>query len=241
MPSTINIWEEANMESLGAQPSGTWNFTGSQSPAPTPPATYNGTADFSGVSAEGDYEFTYTVNGVTAKYTVQYSTSNPRSNDTCANAFVISGTVSVPFTVVIEDDNNQSCSTFAAPTDSGETYPASWTSYDSQTNYPDLGGDLWYTFTAPAKSEQYILQFKVQSEDPFVSSISAMNPAIQVFTGSVGDNCSSKLSEKASVGTGSNSIFTALTIPAGTSKEVWVRIASGNPANFTLTIEAICQ
>lgn len=241
MADTINIWEEADMESLGAQPSGTWTFTGSQSPAPTPPATYNGTADFSGISAEGDYEFTYTVNGVSAKYTVEYSVSSPRSNDTCANAFIISGTVSVPFTIVIEDDNNQSCSTFASPTDSGESYSTSWTLYDNQVSYPDLGGDLWYTFTAPAKSEQYILQFEVNSTDPFISSVTAMNPAIEIFTAASSSNCTSKTSRKSSVGTGSNKIFTALTIPSGTSQEIWVRVASGNPANFTLTIEAICE
>jgi len=68
-----------------------------------------------------------------------------------------------------------------------------------------------------------------------------MNPAIEVWIASAGDTCSSKTSRASSVGTGSGNIFTGINVPAGTSQEVWVRIASGNPSDFTLIINAICN
>lgn len=116
-----------------AQTGGSWAYTGSIAPAPTAPLTYNGTADFTGITTVGDYEFTYTVGSDSKVYTVSYGVTSARVNDTCAASRFISD-VSTGF-AEIQDYNSAKCPGYAAPSDSGESAPSSW-------QYGTYTGDL---------------------------------------------------------------------------------------------------
>lgn len=124
-------------------PGGTW--TSSDDPLaplfPLPPATYDGSINFS-TSKLGTVTYTYTVtNGdCSDSKSIQYTVRNhtPVSNDTCATARVLAFPYSGGTGGVDNQDLRCNCPGHYAPTLSATTLPAGW-------GNPDLyKADLWY-------------------------------------------------------------------------------------------------
>lgn len=88
MPSTIELFP---LLGSNAQTGGSWTYTGTITPAPTAPVTYNGTADFSSVTAlEGAFPFEYEITQGsttdTKTVTVNFKQNINHPFDTCATA-----------------------------------------------------------------------------------------------------------------------------------------------------------
>jgi len=220
MPSTINIWQEAEMEDKGAQTGGTWTYTGNITPAPTPPSTYNGTADFTGLTVEGNYEFTYTTTNGTAtderQYTVTYSLLDPRINDDCSSSQFITIPAGTPFQVTVEDNLDSACPDGCDPaTDSGTTKPTEWGS-------GTFTGDVWYEFIAPSSSTNYFIQVEVTGV-PFGEN-GIDSPLVELWIGNPGKQA----------------ILTA-SVPSPNSKLFKIRVSSlsGNEGAYEITIKTI--
>lgn len=238
MPTTINIWEEAEMEDKGASTGGTWTYEGDVSPAPTPPVTYNGTADFSSVTEFGDFPFKYTVTSgsVTTSniYTVSWAEYDARVNDDCSNAIFIDlpSSFSSSFRVEIQDNLASSCPDGCAPaTDSGTIKPTEWGS-------GTFAGDIWYQCTLPVKSSLYYYQVLVDGV-PFGEE-GIVNPLLELWTGSSSDDCLSITSLNATKGGGQQAALTG-SVPSTTSRKLAIRVSSnsGNEGLFRLTIKTI--
>jgi len=237
MPTSINIWTASDMANNGAQTGGTWTYTGSITPAPTPPVTYNGTADFTGITTAGTYEFTYTVTGSTetsaSTHNVVYNTSTARTGDNCANAYYVGSFPTVPFTVEVQDHNDGQCPGAAAPTDSGETIPGAWT----LTPY---SGDIWYKVTLPSVSTIYTVKIEIDGSS-FTNGIT--NPALQIFAGSLGSACGAKTLFGSFAATGDSQYMVgSFAGNINTAQELWIRVASpaGDEGDFILRIQGIC-
>lgn len=226
MPSTINIWEEADMANC-AQTGGTWSYTGSITPAPTAPLTYNGTADFSGITTAGDYEFTYTVGTHSSVYTVTYGSSAPRVNDVCLTAKYIS-IPTPPYDIIYSDYNNAVCPGYDYPTSSGEAIPPNWI-------YGVTYYDMWYYFEAPAMSCNYNIEVEVTGL-PYAAG-GVQSPAIAVYKDS-GTDCSTKVLLGSVEENGPQNAILNVPITAYSGGRIWIRMASEVAGNFDIYITA---
>lgn len=238
MPTTINIWEDAKMEDKGASTGGTWTYEGDVSPAPTPPVTYNGTADFSGVTEFGDFPFKYEVTsgGVTTSniYTVEWAEYDVRVNDDCSGAIFIPlpGSIVSNFDTFIEDNLASSCpGGCASATDSGTTKPSEWGSGSFE-------GDIWYHTTLPSKSSLYYYQVIVDGTSFGEEGI--VNPLLELWSGTPADDCLSITSFAATKGGGKQAALTG-SVPSSTPQQLRIRISAnlGNAGKFKLTIRTV--
>ncbi len=148
MPLVITPYNELDNNMQGTPTiGGTWSYVGTGSTGapplpPNPPATYNGTLDFAGVTP-GSYEYQYTVApglckaGHSAILTINKYNYSPVANDTCSSAYNIAFPYSGGTNSRKEETNNQTCPGQAYPTDSGVSIPTQWGSGPFQ-------GDMWY-------------------------------------------------------------------------------------------------
>jgi len=226
MPSTINIWEEGNMASC-AQIGGSWTYTGSITPAPTAPLTYNGTADFTGITTSGDYEFTYTVGSHSSVHTVTYGYSNARVNDTCAASRFISD-VGTGF-AEINDYNDSKCPGYSEPTDSGESIPGSW-------QYGTYTGDLWYYFDVPAKNCNYSVVVSIDGSA--YTSEGVFAPALAIYSNTSQD-CGTKSFVVGAAESSQQDLTISTTFPPYTQQRIWIRVASVTAGDFDLTVRTV--
>lgn len=191
-----------------AQTGGTWTYTGSLAPAPTAPLTYNGVADFTGITLAGDYEFTYTVGTHSSVHTVTFATSSARVNDTCATArFISDASVGAS---LITDYNNAKCPGYDFPTDSGESLPSSW-------QYGSYNGDLWYYFDIPAKTCSYNLIVSLDGSFYAGDGISA--PALAVYSSST-PSCATKSFVTAAAESSNQTLNISTVFPAYTGQRI---------------------
>lgn len=148
--STINLYEQ--LECTAAN--GTWAYTGTVSPAPAAPATYDGTVDFSGY-ATGLYEYTYTTTilNKTVKVSIDWIADG---EDRIHNVYT--GAITIPLNTISNiqefyaDNNLDYCDSggFNKPT------ATSTTLFDLPTYFPaNISGDLWYQVEFPVCLEAY--------------------------------------------------------------------------------------
>ena len=219
MPTTTTLFQ------AGMTTGGTWTYVGTLSPAPSPPGTHNGSIDFD-TYASGEYVYRYTIpSGHTADVTVNWQgvTVAP-INDDCDGAIFISGLQICPGTATINGDNRADCENhIKAPTDSGETAPASWAA-------PAYVGDLWYKFTAPVCQNAYQVSVAVQGSG---TTSDALGVAIQAFRG----DCDTLVPITDS-GSQSNSNYTAIQfqVPALQAELYYVRVVSVTAGTFSLQL-----
>lgn len=232
MPDTINIWEEAEMEDKGATTGGTWSYVGTITPAPTAPVTYNGTADFTGLTTAGDYEFKYEVTsgGVTTSniYTVAYDIYDTRTNDTCSTPINIVTFPGYPFLVEVEDNLAAACPGCESPTDSGTAIPSEWGS-----GAPFR--DLWYRAHLSANDE---IKFIVVTIDGTPYSNGITNPVVELYLDNIGTACGSLTPVVASRGAG-KTVVTGIAVPSGVQRMLTIRVSApdGDEGMFSIKIE----
>ena len=157
--STINLYEQLECTSIN----GTWAYTGTVTPNPAAPATYNGTIDLTGY-ATGLYEYTYTTPGSkTVKVTVEWIADGV---DRIHN--IAAGAITIPITSISNiqefyaDNNLGYCDSggFNKPT------LTSTTEYDLPSYFPvDVSGDLWYQAELPVCAEAYEVNFGLARTD----------------------------------------------------------------------------
>lgn len=148
--STINLYNQLECTT----PNGTWAYTGTLSPAPTAPATYDGTVDFTGYDT-GLYEYTYTtpILSKTVKVSIDWVGSG---EDRIHNVYT--GAVTIPLTTISNiqefyaDNNLDYCDSggFNKPT------ATSTSLFDLPAYFPsNVSGDLWYQVEFPVCLEAY--------------------------------------------------------------------------------------
>jgi len=157
--STINLYEQLECTSIN----GTWAYTGTTTPNPAAPASYNGTVDFTGY-ATGIYEYTYTTPGSkTVKVTVDWVADGV---DRVHNVYT--GALTIPITSISNiqeiyaDNNLDYC-------DSGFNKPTttSTTLFDLPSYFPSgISGDLWYQILLPVCKEAYEVSVSVTKAGP---------------------------------------------------------------------------
>jgi hypothetical protein len=158
--STINLYEQ--LECTAAN--GTWAYTGTLSPAPSAPATYDGTVDFTGYDT-GLYEYTYTtpILNKTVKVSIDWVGSG---EDRIHNVYT--GAITIPLTTisniqeVYADNNLDYCDSggFNKPT------ATSTTLFDLPTYFPaNISGDLWYQVEFPVCLEAYEVNLGIARTD----------------------------------------------------------------------------
>ena len=157
--STINLYNQLECTSAN----GTWAYTGTLSPAPTAPATYDGTVDFTGYDT-GLYEYTYTTpGGKTVKVSIDWVGSG---EDRIHNVYT--GAITIPLTTISNiqefyaDNNLDYCDSggFNKPT------ATSTTLFDLPSYFPaNISGDLWYQVELPVCLEAYEVNFGIARTD----------------------------------------------------------------------------
>jgi len=234
MATTITLYNQLT----GADTGGTWSYVGTTTPYPPAPNTYNGSIDFTGyVAGLYTYRYTKTTSGVTstADVAITWRGSSPvRTNDTCATAFEIPGTLIKPFIIVVADDNRSLCPDLKAPSiPSPLDYPAQW-------NQGTYSGDLWYKLSLPVRTVSYILEVSVSSVS-YAQSIAALGIGLQVFTNSTSVNCNNDVSFGAVTSSkDSNSCTLLIPIASGQNPLVRFRIASITTGKYNITVKANC-
>ena len=157
--STINLYDQLECTSIN----GTWAYTGTTSPAPTAPSTYNGTVDFTGY-ATGIYEYTYTTPGnKTVKVTIDLiSDGEERIHN------VYTGAITIPLPTISNiqafyaDNNLDTCDSggFVKPTLTSNSL------FDLPTYFPaNISGDLWYQVELPVCKEAYEVNLGIARTD----------------------------------------------------------------------------
>lgn len=139
-------------DSLGvATTGGVWTYVGAGSTGaaplpPNPPATYDGTLDFTGVAA-GSYPYKYTVSDVACAsdddtiYTANVSKAIPVKNDECGNARAIVFPYNGGTSIIYDQTLDQECPGTTMPTWSGAiATPTEWSGMT-------LGVDTWFKVT----------------------------------------------------------------------------------------------
>lgn len=211
---------------------GTWMYVGSGSTGaaplpPNPPATYNGTLDFTGVDP-GTYPYQYTVAPGTCKaghsaiLTIEKKNYTAVSNDTCATALNISFPATGSTNSRIEETNNQTCPGQAYPTDSGVAIPAQWGS-------GPFRGDMWYKVSYTASATPPISMTIEIDGTPYTDGIT--QPLIAVY-----DACGGTLVDAAS--TANNKVSLMFDSIFGASFTYYIRVAChiGNEGKFDVNI-----
>lgn len=157
--STVNLYNQLECTSAN----GTWAYTGTVTPAPTAPATYNGTVDFAGYDT-GVYEYTYTTPGnKTVKVTIEWTGGGV---DRIHNIYT--GAITIPITTISNiqefyaDNNLDYCESggYNKPTATATNL------FDLPTYFPaDVSGDLWYQVELPVCKEAYEVNFGLARTD----------------------------------------------------------------------------
>jgi hypothetical protein len=157
--STINLYNQLECTSAN----GTWAYTGTLSPAPTAPATYDGTVDFSGYDT-GLYEYTYTTPGnKTVKVSIDWVGSG---EDRIHNVYT--GAINIPLNTISNiqefyaDNNLDYCDSggFNKPT------ATSTSMFDLPSYFPaNISGDLWYQVEFPVCLEAYEVNLGISRTD----------------------------------------------------------------------------
>lgn len=234
MATTITLYNQL----VGADTGGTWSYVGTTIPYPPAPNTYNGSIDFAGyVTGLYTYRYTKTTSGVTATadVAITWRGSSPvRTNDTCATAFEIPGTLVKPFTIVVQDDNRSLCPDLKAPSiPSPSDYPTQW-------NQGTYSGDLWYKLSLPVRNYNYVLEVSVSSAS-YAQSIAALGIGLQVFTNSTSTSCNDDVAIAAvTSGKTDNSCTILIPITSGQSPLVRFRVASITTGNYNITVKSNC-
>jgi hypothetical protein len=206
---------------------GTWAYVSGPGSAPTPPAAYNDNIDFTGFSYD-EYVYSYTVvNGScshTQNVTITYNQSFFAINNSC------DGAVSILYDNSVSNflnnlSNAENCAAgIAAPTDSGEAEPSSWSAISSYT------GDLWFKAKVRLDGSSDP-EFKVTvSGTQYTNGI--QTPMIAVYTGT----CGALSLEDDQVGFGSQYVETDILTTSGAPDTFFIRVASEVAGSFTLTI-----
>lgn len=155
--STINLYEQLECTSIN----GTWAYTGTTTPNPAAPSTYNGTIDFTGY-ATGIYEYTYTTPGSkTVKVTVDWIADGvDRIHNVYTGALTIPITTISNINEVYTDNNLDYC-------DNGFNKPTTTSTaiFDLPTYFPsNISGDLWYQILLPVCLEAYEVNVTISSD-----------------------------------------------------------------------------
>ena len=234
MATTIILYNQLS----NADINGTWSFVGTQVSYPAPPVTYNGSINFNTYNP-GDYTYRYTktTNNVTHTSDVTITwrgSSPPRQNDTCSTAFIIPVTPDKLYSVVVEDDNRNTCPDAKAPSiPSPSDYPSTW-------NQGVYTGDLWYMVTVPAKPYTYGFEVEISSV-PYVDELAATGLAIQVFKNTTSQNCANDVSVlSAASQPNSKTCKVLVNIQANAGQLMRFRVASVKPGFYQLTVKTSC-
>lgn len=208
------------MEDLGASTGGTWTYVGTLTPAPTPPVTYNGTADFSSVTNAGDYPFKYEVTSgsvTTSKvYTVAFDFFDDRTNDNCANSVTVVTLPGIPFLTTHSDSLNAECPGCEEPTDSGFAVPTEW-----GAGAPFK--DLWYQALLSASASTYYVAVIVDGS-PYGDD-GVKNPVVQIFVDTPGTACGAITEVEANRGLG-QTVTVSAAIPSPSSNMLKIRVSA---------------
>lgn len=219
---------------LGATTGGVWTYTGTLGTFPTPPVLHDDPLDFTGMTKNLAYEYTYTLTSGScsdsAKVTIYAYDYSVTQNFICsksANAGITPTTSDVNYTF-INQTNAASCPGPGAPIfETAIAVPAAWQS-PTDTDY---AGDLWYKVTVSTAASSTLI---VEANSSGYAGDAMIYPNIAVY-----DACATgNLLQAFAPGTTQFYTSGVINIVGATSTTYYIRVASllENAGKFNLKL-----